>query len=357
MRGFARKDKRKGVRNHLVVVFLVECARYVAEEIVEDFRHHSVQLIGFPSCYPSVYGEHMLGALCTHPNVGAALLISLGCESFGAAALEANIIASGRPSRTLVIQRNGGTRSTIAAGKSWVETALRELRAAFSVPMTTDELTVGILPDRAGADASRALGRLSECLLAAGATIILKDPANGRDLVTRGATPAISSEIAAMAHRASQYRSLLHEDVGAADFSHYAAGYGEISGLLRPGLRAGAHGLYLLDDVPAGEPRYGPLDVGPAVSAAELAACGAQILVAAADDGALMGTAVVPLVRLRGDPGIAKSAAGEVDAADERSAFVAVTRAAEGRASAAERLGYCDFALVHKSFEPPSASR
>lgn len=354
MRGFARKDGRKGLRNHLVVAFLVECARHVAEEIVEDFRDHGVELIGFPSCYPSVYGEEMLRALATHPNVGGALLISLGCESFHAATLEADIVASGRPGGTLVIQQMGGTRPTIAAGKRWVEAALDELGATGSVPMAMDELTVGILPGCASADTNRALGRLSDRLLVAGATVILADPANGRNLVGRGATPAISSGIAAMAQRALRCLSLLGEDVGATDFSHYAAGESEISGLLRPGLRTPLRGLHLLDDVPAGEPRYGPLDVGPAVSAAELAACGAQLLVAAADDGALLGTAVVPLVRLCADPtaGVAERA----DAADDRSAFVAVMRAAEGCATAAEHLGYCDFALVHKSFDRASAS-
>jgi altronate hydrolase len=193
-------------------------------------------------------------------------------------------------------------------------------------------------------------------LLAAGATVILADAASGRDLVGRGATPAIASDIAAMAHRASHYRSLLPEDIGVAEFSHHAAGQATISGLLGPGSRAPARGLYLLDDIPAGEPRYGPLDLGPAVSAAELVACGAQILVAAADDGALMGTAVVPLVRICTDPEIAPSAGEVVDATDDASAFVAVMRAAEGCATAAEHLGYCDFALVHKSFGAASAS-
>jgi altronate dehydratase len=94
--------------------------------------------------------------------------------------------------------------------------------------------------------------------------------------------------------------------------------------------------------------------MGPAVSAAELAACGAQLLVAAADDGALLGTAVVPLVRLCADP--AACVAEKVDATDDRSAFVAVLQAAEGCATTAERLGYCDFALVHKGFDRASAS-
>ena len=41
-----------------------------------------VHLIGFPGCYPNAYALAMLEKLCTHPNVGGALLVSLGCEGF-----------------------------------------------------------------------------------------------------------------------------------------------------------------------------------------------------------------------------------------------------------------------------------
>src|ERR1700674_728891 len=115
MRGYLRQDGRKGIRNNAVVAFLVECARHVAEEIAEDYRDRGVQLMGFPNCYPSAYGDAMLRALATHPNVGAALLISLGCESFRGGALEVAVAACGRPGKLLVIQQSGGTRSTVAA--------------------------------------------------------------------------------------------------------------------------------------------------------------------------------------------------------------------------------------------------
>ena len=103
MRGYLRQDGRKGIRNHVVVAFLVECARHVAEEIADSFSDDAVELIGFPSCYPSIYGDFMLNALGAHPNVGAVLLISLGCESFRGGALERAINASGRPAKLLTI--------------------------------------------------------------------------------------------------------------------------------------------------------------------------------------------------------------------------------------------------------------
>jgi len=99
LHGYLRADGRKGIRNVVVVAYLVECAHHVAREITLNFRHRQgeveVHLVGFPGCYPNEYAERMMTAITTHPNVGAALLISLGCESMNKRKLEQAIAASG----------------------------------------------------------------------------------------------------------------------------------------------------------------------------------------------------------------------------------------------------------------------
>src|SRR5260370_31269507 len=80
LQGFLRSDGRKGIRNCIVVAYLVECAHHVAREIVDSFRGQPVHLIGFGGCFPNAYADPMMNKLCTHPNVGGALLLSFGCE-------------------------------------------------------------------------------------------------------------------------------------------------------------------------------------------------------------------------------------------------------------------------------------
>ena len=80
--GYLRADGRKGIRNTLIVAYLVECAHHVAREIVLPFRGRDVHVIGFPGCYPNEYSQRMMEALCTHPNVGGALLLGLGQTSW-----------------------------------------------------------------------------------------------------------------------------------------------------------------------------------------------------------------------------------------------------------------------------------
>ena len=81
-----------------------------AREIAYPFRERGVHLIGFGGCYPNDYADRMMRQLCTHPNVGGVLLVSLGCESFDRHGLAQTIRESGRPVGTLVIQQAGGTR-------------------------------------------------------------------------------------------------------------------------------------------------------------------------------------------------------------------------------------------------------
>ena len=112
--GYPRADGRVGIRDVTVVVYLVECARTVADSIAAG--RDDVHVIGFGGCYPSAYAHRMLEQLCTHPNVGAVVLVSLGCEGFDRERLAEVVAASGRPVTTLVIQErrrhpgDGGAR-------------------------------------------------------------------------------------------------------------------------------------------------------------------------------------------------------------------------------------------------------
>jgi len=128
MQGYLRQDGRKGIRNYVVVAYLVECSHHVARAIATPFADEGAQIIGFPGCYPNAYAQDMMEALCTHPNVGAVLLVSLGCEQMNRPRLLEVIEKSGRPVSLLTIQKSGGTRATIAAGPSQASRKPRAFR-------------------------------------------------------------------------------------------------------------------------------------------------------------------------------------------------------------------------------------
>jgi altronate dehydratase large subunit len=80
MRGWLRSDGRKGIRNVVAVAYLVECAHHVARQIAAT-DPDAAHVIGFPGCFPNPYAQKMMERLCTHPNVGAVLLVSSAAKA------------------------------------------------------------------------------------------------------------------------------------------------------------------------------------------------------------------------------------------------------------------------------------
>src|SRR5687768_13704328 len=171
MLGYLRPDGRKGIRNVVVVAYLVECAHHVAREIVYPHRRRGAHLIGFAGCFPNNYAHRMMRRLCTHPNVGGVVLLSLGCEGFNRHSVAAAVEESERPVRMLVIQEEGGTTRTVEAGQAIVAEMLDRIADAPRAAMTPDELIVGTncggSDATSGLTANPAIGRALDRLIAA----------------------------------------------------------------------------------------------------------------------------------------------------------------------------------------------
>src|SRR5688572_30271121 len=277
--GYLRSDGRKGIRNVVVVAYLVECAHHVGREIVANFRGRDVHLIGFPGCFPNAYAQRMMERLCTHPNIGAVLLLSLGCESFNKFSLSKVVAESGRPVETLTIQNNGGTLSTIEDGSAWVGAQLETLATSPRVPMRLDELVVGTVcggsDGTSGITGNPAVGRAFDTLVQAGATCIFEETGEligcEEIMADRAVTPELADELRASVAKAARYYATLgygsfapgNADGGLSTIEEksmgaYAkSGSSAISGLIKPGDIPPTGGLYLMDVVPDGEVRFG----------------------------------------------------------------------------------------------------
>ena len=179
LQGYLRQDGRKGIRNYVAVCYLVECAHHVARAIANPFQERGVHLIGFGGCYPNAYADRMMKSLCTHPNVGGVLLVSLGCESFDRHSLEEAVRQSGRHVDTLIIQQTGGTRKTVEKGRSWIESTLAAMQSDVMTPMSVRELIVGTVcggsDTTSGITANPAIGLAFDQLTAQDATAIFEE--------------------------------------------------------------------------------------------------------------------------------------------------------------------------------------
>src|SRR5438093_1012232 len=86
--GYRRPDGRVGVRNHVLVVPTVICSAVVAERIAAAAQPLGAALPHLAGCGqigPDLHVTHeTLAAYCQPPNVGAVLVVALGCEQVGA---------------------------------------------------------------------------------------------------------------------------------------------------------------------------------------------------------------------------------------------------------------------------------
>jgi len=387
IQAFVRADGRKGIRNLIAVIYTVECAHHVAREIALPFREQGVHVIGFPGCFPNAYADRVLKSLATHPNVGAALVISLGCESFDKLGLADFVAASGRPAHLAVIQESGGTRRTIDEGRAWVADTLAALADTPRAAMAVDELVVGTIcggsDATSGLTANPAMGRAFDRLVAAGAACIFEETGEliGCEgyMAERAATPALADEIVACVHKAHRYYGTMgHASIspGNADgglstieeksMGAYAkSGASPIVGLLKPGDQPPAGGLYLLDMVPDGEPRFGFPSINDNEEVGELIACGAHVVLFSTGRGSVVGSAVSPVIKVCANPAtyarmaedmdvnagrILEGAASLDEVGDE--IYGLILDVAAGRPSVSEALGHQEFHLKYKSFEP-----
>jgi altronate dehydratase large subunit len=387
LRGYLRSDGRKGIRNTVAVAYLVECAHHVAREIALPWREDGVHVIGFPGCYPNSYAETMLERLCTHPNVGAVLLVSLGCESFNKYALERAVRASGRPVKTLVIQGTGGTRASIAEGRAWVEAQRLSLDDQETVPMAISELVVGTVcggsDGTSGITGNPAAGRAFDLLIAEGAACIFEETGEligcEHIMAARALTPELGLELERAVAKAARYYATLGYGSFAAgnaegglstieekSMGAYAkSGASPISGLLKPGDIPPRGGLYLLDVVPDGEVRFGFPNINDNAEIAELIACGAHCVLFVTGRGSVVGSAISPVVKICANPETYRRMADDMDVdagriLEGRAGLDDVGREirdlvlglACGGATRSETLGHQEFVLTYKSFEP-----
>ena len=111
--GYSRADGRVGVRNHVLVVPTVICSAVVAERIAAAIAPVGAALPHLAGCGqigPDMGVTHeTLAAYTRHPNVGAVIVVALGCEQVVAQVLADAARGAGKPAHIVSIQGEGGT--------------------------------------------------------------------------------------------------------------------------------------------------------------------------------------------------------------------------------------------------------
>ncbi|HVL24713.1 MAG TPA: altronate dehydratase family protein [Thermomicrobiales bacterium] len=237
--GYRRKDGRIGTRNYVGILASVNCSSTATRRVAEHFRDNPIMdqfpnvdgVIGFPTkggC-GAHYGSDYLGQLqrtmagiVDHPNVGAYIILSLGCETNQPEDMIANtsLGEEGTP-LVLTIQEDGGFRETVQAGIDAVMRMLPEANKAQRESIPASEIVLALQcggsDGWSGVTANPALGKAADLIVQQGGTVVLGETSEvygGEHLLTRRAvSPEVGQKLVDKIHWWEDYTSMFGTEI------------------------------------------------------------------------------------------------------------------------------------------------
>lgn len=180
---FVRDNGEMGIRNYILVLSSVVCANRVVDII--DERSDCENLITIThqhGCSQAGQDKEQtvrtLQGIVAHPNVGAALVIGLGCETVKPDELIAPAAEKGKPCQTLMIQEEGGVKNTAKKGVNLTKKFRKKIITSRS-PVNLENITVGV--ECGGSDAfsgitaNPAVGAAADLIVEKNGTVILSE--------------------------------------------------------------------------------------------------------------------------------------------------------------------------------------
>lgn len=217
--GYRRHDGRAATRNYIAVISTVNCSAYTSRLIAQQFDRSLLEkypnvdgiipLVHKHGCAMQYGGEdhvqlnRTLAGFARHPNIGAYLIVGLGCETGQASFLadseglvQIDVPGRSRQGMPLILnmQDVGGIKKTVQRGTEILADMLPEVNKIRREPIPVSELVLGTncggSDGNSGVTANPALGFASDLLVAHGATTVLAETSEiygGEHTLTRRA--------------------------------------------------------------------------------------------------------------------------------------------------------------------------
>lgn len=370
--GYVRADGQVGCRNHVAVIPSVTCAGDVASAIARQvtgtvgFFHHQ----GCCQLPPDLdrVTETLISLGCS-PNVGAALIVSLGCEGTDTERLYEMIRATGKPVEIIRIQELGGVSAAIKAGIDAAQELVMEIsgmqRQAVDISRVTMSIKCGASDTTSGMASNCVIGYVADKLVDLGATVVFGETTEflgGEHLLARRAvTLEVGQKILDIVDRMEKRARSLGCDMrkGQPTPGNIAGGLSSIEekslgaivksgtrpiqGVLEYPERIGERKGLWIKDTPGREPEI----------LTGMAATGAQFMLFSTGRGAPQGFPTMPVLKICGNPNTYERMQHDMDLnagriiTGERSieevgeeAYAAVLALLSGRQTKNETLGY-----------------
>jgi altronate hydrolase len=381
--GYVREDGRVGTRNYIAVVAASNCAAHTAELIAKSYEGTTLPpnvdgVVAFPhgdGC-AHAFGPDMdqlrrtLGGVLVHPNVSAAVILGLGCETNQID----HYVGTGGPRSArlagLTLQSSGGTSGALEAARKEIARFMEQAAAEQRQPAPASKLVLGLncggSDSFSGITANPALGYCSDLLAEFGGTPVLAETTEifGAEhlLVKRARNREIADKLLGCITKYKDYLARFHGSFD--DNPSPGNKEGGLSNILEKSLGAVAKGgtSPLIDVYDYAEritaagfcfmntPGYDP------VSLTGLAAGGCNLIAFTTGRGSAIGFPTIPVIKIATNSGtyarmtanmdVNAGAIGDGESTVQRvgrQIFDLMLEVASGRHTCAEHLGHKEF--------------
>ncbi len=374
--GYIRPQGKFGIRNHVLILPASVCASTVAANIARNV----------PGCVAlnNVFGCCQVGADATqsvrtlvntaaNPNVGAVLVVGLGCEGLEPLPMADAIAKFGKPVQVLVIQKEGGSVTAeargIAIARELADTISRQGREPIDIAELILGLECGGSDTTSGLAANPALGVTSDLLIALGGAAMLSETTEliGAEhvLTRRAVNDAVKEKLLKIVHDCEERAKSMGVDLrgsqptpgniagGLSSIEEkslgciHKAGTTPLMGVLEYAEMLTGKGMYMMDT--PGQ------DV---VSMTGMAAGGAQVTVFTTGLGTPAGHPIMPVIKATGNHGTFTRMSDNIDIDlggiidgtltiedAGQILFDEMLAVANGKLTKAEELGHTEFSI------------
>jgi altronate dehydratase large subunit len=377
-KGYERLDGSVGVRNIILVMAVADCSEPVARMIADGIDG----AVAITQHYGCISGEMVANTLIgvgENQNVGAVLLVEMGCEGMPAHALGKIIKKTGKPVDWISVQELGGTRNAVTRGKQIVTSMSKEVLGLERKEFDVSRLVVGVKcggsDTSSGLAGNPAVGDFVDKLVDAGGAAIMSEPIEAvgaeEPLARRARNEEVRKKIYKMIGDEEKRWSVPgaqmefmckgNVDGGLITIEEKSLGAIHKSGS-RPIMDVLENTDRLLEKVPEGGGFF--LQDGThlePMTMSFMAAAGAQIVIFVTGCGATFGHAIVPIIKVTGNPetyrrmsqdidinaGTIMNGEESIDSVGQR-VFNEVLEVASGKPTLGETFGYHNFSVFRR---------
>ena len=213
--GYQRKNGTYGIRNHLLILPTSVCASETAVRISQRIPGSIALPHQHGCCHVGKDYQQVLKTLIgfgKNPNVGAVLIIALGCEGIQPEEVKEEIAKTLKPVEQIIIQKSGGTVKAIEKGIQIAQRLMHILSQQQKTPFDLSQIILGLecggSDPTSGMAANPAIGVASDLLIKQGGISVLSETTEliGAEhiIAKRAVNENITQKLLAMVQRTEQ---------------------------------------------------------------------------------------------------------------------------------------------------------